>query len=322
MRRATFLGGAAALSAAAIPRFARAADLTLRTPTGELAGTLELPNAARPPVVLLIAGSGPTDRDGNNPLIPGRNDALKLLALALAQRGIASLRYDKRGVGASAAALASESALRFETYVDDAVAWGRELAGQGRFSRIAIAGHSEGSLVGMLAAQQLAAAGYASLEGAGHGAAAVLRAQLARQLAGDAAALLDAEAAIDTLAAGRELDDVTKLPAALAVLFRPSAQPYLISWFRYDPAREIAKVRGRIAIVQGTADVQTTRAEGDALHAAAPSARYVLVEGMNHVLKEWPDVSSSAAILAGYGDPTLPVAPAVVDAVASIALGT
>lgn len=321
MKRSGFLVAAAGSAVlTAIPGIARAAEeLTLRTPTGDLFGTLELPNAPRPPVVLLIAGSGPTDRDGNNGLLAGRNDALKLLAQALAQRGIASLRYDKRGVAASVAALRGEDGLRVETFVADAVAWGRELQAQGRFSRLAIAGHSEGSLIGMLAAQQLGAAGFASLEGAGHPASSILVAQLAGQFGAEPALRARADEIIASLVAGHEVADV---PGTLAILFRPSVQPYLISWFRYDPAKEIAKLGGRVAIVQGTADVQTPRAEGDALHAAAPRARYVVVDGMNHLLKIWPDTSSPAAVLAGYTDPSLPVAPAAVDAVASIAGGT
>ena len=109
VKRSTFVTTSAAAATAAAfalraPAFA-AADMTLATPTGTLAGTLEVPATPGPaPVVLIIAGSGPTDRDGNTPLLPGKNDTLKQLALGLASRGVASVRYDKRGVGASAAA--------------------------------------------------------------------------------------------------------------------------------------------------------------------------------------------------------------------------
>lgn len=290
------------------------ADLVLRTATGSLAGTLEMPATTKgaPPVVLLIAGSGPTDRDGNGPLLSGKNDSLKMLALGLAQRGIASLRYDKRGVGASAAAAPSEADLRFDTYVDDAAAWLRELRAQKRFSRIAIAGHSEGSLIGMIAAQRERVDGYASLEGAGHPAPVVLRDQLAKT---PAPIRDEADAIIDQLAAGKTVDTVSP---NLRALFRASVQPYLISWFRYDPQRELAKLTVPCAIVQGTADIQAPPAEGESLHAAAPASRYIVVDGMNHVLKHAPDTSSQTAVLAGYTDPSLPVVPAVIDAVAAL----
>jgi pimeloyl-ACP methyl ester carboxylesterase len=316
VKRSIFLGGT--FAATMLPLAARAqVGATLATPTGDLEGTLELPGSEKAvPLVLVIAGSGPTDRDGNSALLPGSNDSLKLLALALAERGVASLRYDKRGVGRSSAAGISEESLRFETFVDDAAAWVRELKTRSQFSRILIAGHSEGSLVGMLAAQREPVAGFVSLEGAGHPASTVVRTQLQSappELRARAGAILD------RLVAAHTVDDV---PPALGTLFRPSIQPYLISWFRYDPAKEIAKLRIPVAIVQGGADVQTRPSEGEALHAAAPAARYVFVPGMNHVLKDAPDTSTREAILAGYSNPALPVDGAVVGAVASLALGT
>jgi pimeloyl-ACP methyl ester carboxylesterase len=321
VNRTRFLASSAAsVAAAAVPLAAHAesSEYDLTTATGMIAGTLERPMSAAGsyPVVLFIAGSGPTDRDGNNPMLPGKNDALKQLALALALRGIASVRYDKRGIAASSAAGPSEADLRFDTYVADAVDWVRKLRADQRFMRVTIAGHSEGSLVGMIAAVRALADGYVSLEGAGRPAPVVLREQLDKQLAGVPELRAQADHAIDELAAGRTVADP---PAALAALFHTSVQPYLISWFKYDPAREIAAVRGRAAIVQGTADVQVTVADGDRLHAALPSASYVVVQGMNHVLKHAPDTSSTTAVLAGYTDPALPVEPAVVDAVVAVA---
>jgi pimeloyl-ACP methyl ester carboxylesterase len=315
MRRKTFLASsAAATTLAGIPGLVRAsAEMTLTTPTGKLGGTLELPATVKgpAPVVLLIAGSGPTDRDGNSTALPGKNDALKLLALGLAARGVASLRYDKRGVGASVAASPPESELRFDTYVNDAIAWIGELRAQKRFARVVVAGHSEGSLIGMIAVARTNADGYVSLEGAGRPAAAVLREQMA-----SSPFAAQSNHILDELLAGRTVSDV---PPALAVLYRPSVQPYLISWLKYDPAHEIAAVKSPAAIVQGTADVQVNKTDSEALRAGLPSARYVLVEGMNHVLKHAPDTSSQSAILAGYTDPALPVEPAVIEAVAAIA---
>ncbi|WP_043818237.1 alpha/beta hydrolase, partial [Rubrivivax gelatinosus] len=143
---------ATALSLLAAPGFAAEEVMQLETPTGAVHGTLLRPDdAPRPLVALIVAGSGPTDRDGNNP-VAGHNDSLKLLAQALADAGIASLRYDKRGIAASAAAGADESTLRFDDYVDDAAAWARRLAQDGRFAAVAIVGHSEGATIAALAA--------------------------------------------------------------------------------------------------------------------------------------------------------------------------
>jgi alpha-beta hydrolase superfamily lysophospholipase len=122
----------------------------LETTIGTLQGTLDLPNGTSPcPVVVIVAGSGPTDRDGNQPLM--KNDSLKLLGQALAAKGIAALRYDKRGIAESAAAASKEEDLRFETYVTDVVQWVIWLRQNRRFLRVGLIGHSEGSLIGMLA---------------------------------------------------------------------------------------------------------------------------------------------------------------------------
>ncbi len=318
MNRPQFLASAAAAAAVAATGAPVSAETLLETPTGTLHGTLEIPRVVgRVSVVLIISGSGPTDRDGNVPVCHGsrlqgcgNNDSLKLLAQGLAQRGVASLRYDKRGVGASRDAMASESELRFETYIDDAAAWVAMLRADRRFARVLIAGHSEGSLIGMLAARLQTIDGFASLEGAGHPAATVLRAQLRNTPVRDSA-----YAVIDALEAGH-----TIAPSAdVASLFRPAVQPYMISWFRYDPAAELSHLRAPIAIVQGTADIQTPPSEGEALAAAAPSARYTVVPGMNHVLKYAPDTSSRTAIALGYATTDLPVVPAVIHAVAELA---
>jgi uncharacterized protein len=313
MKRSAFLSGAAGLTAMSSFKRAKAndaseAEISLQTATGTLYGTLATPGRAPAPVVLIIAGSGPTDRDGNSRL--GVNgDTYKLLAADLSQRGVASVRYDKRGIGASAAALTSESDLTFETYIGDAAGWANLLHRDVRFSGVVIAGHSEGSLIGMIAAQRIPVRAFVSLAGAGRPAPVILREQLKKNAP---EVYAQSDAIITSLQHG-EL--VKTVPADLNVLFRPAVQPYLISWFKYDPAVEIAKVRAPATIVQGTADVQVTVEDAQLLKRGDPSADLVIVNGMNHVLKHAPDTSSQAAILKGYQDPSLPVEPAVVDAI-------
>jgi pimeloyl-ACP methyl ester carboxylesterase len=149
----------------------------------KIRGTLELPRGGDPvPVVLIIAGSGPTDRDGNSKILPGSNNSLKMLAAGLAERGIASLRYDKRGIAESVIPNMKEEDLRFTNYIDDASAWIRQLRADKRFSTITVAGHSEGSLIGMVAAKDAGADAYISLEGAGRNAKVVIAEQLAAQM--------------------------------------------------------------------------------------------------------------------------------------------
>jgi alpha-beta hydrolase superfamily lysophospholipase len=315
MNRTTFLstaGGALATASFAAAARAAESDIALSTATGTLYGTLALPAKLPAPVVLVVAGSGPTDRNGNNG--PVRGNTYALLAAALAARGIASVRYDKRGIAASAAAMPSESEIRFDAYVDDAAAWLRLLAADRRFSKTVLAGHSEGSLVGMIAVQRAPSAAFVSLEGAGRPAQVVLREQLKPKV--PPALYAQADVTITQLEQGHTVADP---PAELASLFRPSVQPYLISWFKYDPAVEIAKVAVPVTIVQGTADIQVTMTDANALKQGHPTAAFDVVHGMNHVLKYAPDTSSQAAIVQGYENPSLPIDPHAVDAVASAA---
>jgi pimeloyl-ACP methyl ester carboxylesterase len=283
--------------------------VALSTPTGQLAGTLALPTQARKgPVALIIAGSGPTDRDGNSKLLPGHNDSLRMLAAALAEHGIASLRYDKRGIGASAAAMSAESDLRFDTYVDDAAAWLGKLASDPRFSSVIVIGHSEGSLVGMLAAQRAHAAAFVSISGVAQAAPAILRQQLAGKLPADLAQ--ENERILASLERGELVGTV---PAPLASLYRASVQPYLVSWIKYVPAERIKALRVPVLIAQGTTDIQVGVDEARGLKAARPDAVLAIVPGMNHVLKLVP--ADMQQQVASYADPALPLAPQLVSAI-------
>lgn len=298
-----FLG----LSASARPA-AGDSPISLDTLTGTLHGSLYLPAAAgadRLPVVLIIAGSGPTDRDGNSAGLPGPNHSLKLLAQGLAEGGWASLRFDKRGVAASAAAGPRESDLRFDNYVQDAAAWLRLLRADTRFGRLVVLGHSEGSLVAMLAAKEVPVDGLVSLAGPADGASTVLRTQLAGKLPPPLAARH--EAVLSSLERGQTVADP---PPELAALYRPSVQPYLISWFRHDPKAVLAGLRGPVLVLQGDTDIQVSVANAAALQAARPGVEMSIIPGMNHVLKAVPaDLSSQ---LASYSNPALPLAPGLV----------
>lgn len=282
---------------------------TLVTPTGTLYGTLELPAAQRPvPVVLIIAGSGPTDRNGNSKVLPGANNSLKMLADGLAARGIASLRYDKRAIGESAAAAAKEEDLRFDMYLADAEGWLRQLRADKRFSTVSVAGHSEGSLIGMIAAREAGADGFVSLEGAGRKPSDIIVEQLTPQLPPEM--LATTKHLLDLIAAGAP-PDTTTVPPALMGLFRPSVRPYMISWFKYDPAVEISKLKIPALIVQGTTDIQTNMTDAKALAAGYPAGRFLTIEGMNHVLKDAPP--GRAEQMNTYSDPTIPVVPKLID---------
>lgn len=290
---------------------------TLVTPTGTIHGTLELPSATKPvPVVLIIAGSGPTDRNGNSRALPGSNNSLKMLADGLAAHGIASLRYDKRGIAESAGAAGKEEDLRFDMYVADAEAWLKQLRADKRFSTVSVAGHSEGSLIGMIAAREAGADGYVSLEGAGRKPSDIIVEQLAPQLPPEM--LATSKHLLDLIAAGAP-PDTTTVPPMLMGLFRPSVRPYMISWFKYDPAVEISKLKVPALIVQGTTDIQTSMTDAKALAAGYPAGRFLTVEGMNHVLKSAPPGRAEQG--PAYSDPTIPVVPKLIDEMSSFVNG-
>jgi hypothetical protein len=275
----------------------------------ELYGTLTLPEGDAPAnAALLISGSGPTDRDGNFP--GGPNDSLKMLAAELGDRGIASLRFDKRGTGESIAAAPPEEELRAETFVEDAVAWLEFLKEQDRVRRTVAIGHSEGGLVATLAAQREPVAGLVLLASAGRPAPDLIREQLAGQdLPADLSKRSDD--IIASLERGETVDDV---PHQFDALFRPSVQPYLISWFKYDPAAELAKTAGPVLVVQGTRDLQARPADGEKLAAARGETTLVTIEEMNHVLKTAPE--SRAGNMALYADPSVPLAAGLADTIA------
>ena len=282
----------------------------LAVPTGNVSGTLLLPAAGYPvPVVLIVAGSGPTDRNGNTPALPGANNSLKMLADGLASRGIASLRYDKRGIAASRNAATKEEDIRFNHFIEDAGAWVRKLRADPRFSTITVAGHSEGSAIAMVAAKEADADGYVSLAGAGRTAREILTEQLSAQLPPPVFA--QAVEAMKQLEQGQRPDS---FPPMLTALFRPSVQPYLISWFAVNPVRNISKLDIPVLIVQGTTDLQINERDARALAAAKPEAKLVIIEGMNHVLKH-----ASGPIgeqMKSYSDSTIVVVPRLIDEVA------
>lgn len=280
-----------------------------------LHGTLTRPTGDRSvPGALIIAGSGPVDRNGNLP--SARNNGLQQLAHALAARGVATLRIDKRGVAESTQAGPDESDLRFSTYVDDACRWLDFLQKEPLIDRCALIGHSEGALIAILAAQRSKISLLVLLAGLGRGAGRAIFDQL--QAAGLPDALLgSAQRTLWALEQGQTVGDSAP---ELNALFRPSIQPYLISWLALDPTVELAKVQVPAFVVHGTNDLQVNPTEGDMLAGANPQARSIVISGMNHILKLAP--LDRSANLATYNDPNLPIAEELVKAVAEFVCKT
>ena len=271
--------------------FANEVEVNIGEEGDKIYGTLISTGGKTDEIVIFVSGSGPTDRDGNSLMLPGKNNSLKQLAEALAENGIASLRYDKRMIGQSQGSM-TEKDLRFEIYIDDLVKWVAYLRDKG-YKSITIAGHSEGSLIGMIAAKKANADKFISLVGVGTNASQTIIEQINKQAPQFAA---ETQAILDSLNAGKTVDNVNPM---LAALFRPGVQPYLISWFKYDPRVEIAKLEIPVLIINGTEDIQVPIHNADELNSANPKSRLLIIENMNHVLKEIP-AGDQAANMAAY----------------------
>lgn len=288
------------------PTPASTQDVALVTDTGTIHGTWMTPEGCPPfATVLLHVGSGPTDGDGNTPLIRGSNDGHLQLAQALQDAGVASLRFDKRGVASSSQA--DVDGLVLESYVDDLAAWVELLRTDPEMvGTLTLLGHSEGSLIATIVARAADVDALVCVAGAGRPFGDILLTQLTAAL-DDPELLAEAAAIIDALEMGNTVDDV---PPELQSVFAPSLQPYMISLLARDPAEELASVTVPVTVVVGTADTQVPVSEGEVLAAAQPDATLVVIDGMTHVFK-----SDAQGQDAAYSDPTVPLAEGFVDAV-------
>lgn len=258
--------------------------IVLKTKTGDIFGSLKAPNSKTPvPIAIIIAGSGPTDRNGNSQLT--QNDAYKMLSDELFYSGIATLCFDKRGIAASKSSMKEESNIRFENYIEDVKGWINLLSNDKRFSNIIIIGHSEGSLIGMIAAKNNPkVTKYISIAGMGVPFDVILKEQLEKQLTGQPQATKNLIFSyLDKLKQG---ETISNIPPTLNALFRPSVQPYMISVMKYNPQEEIAKLTIPTLIIQGTTDIQVPIEHANLLSVANPKAQKVIIENMNHVLKD------------------------------------
>lgn len=302
-------------------------ELVAAGPTGSLAGTLTLPAEGGPlptdvPVLLIVPGSGPTDRDGNSPL--GVSAATyRLLAEALAERGYPSVRIDKRGMFGSSCAIPDPNDVSIAAYGDDLLSWTnairKRLPAEDGARCVVPIGHSEGGLVALAAMARLAnPCGLILIASFGRPLDDVIRAQL-RANPANAAFLEEADAALVSLKCGERVD-AGALSPALQPLFAPEVQGFLVNALAYDPVELAAEIEVPMLVVQGTRDLQVSEADARMLAEAAPDATLALVPDVNHVLKVVAS-DDRPTNLATYADPDLPIAPAVLDAVTQFLAG-
>ena len=292
---------------------ATSVSVTAPGPQGPLSGTL-LDAGKGAPVVLMIPGSGPTDRDGNSPMRVTAG-SLRLLADALASKGVSSVRIDKRGMFGSKAALADANKVTIGDYSADTHSWVASIRARGGAPCLWVLGHSEGALVALASAQKPdGICGVIMVSGAGRKLGEVIREQL-RANPANAPVLDSAMAGLDALEQGKHVD-VSAMHPALQKLFAPQVQDFLIDVLRYDPPKLAASLKVPLLVVQGERDMQVSKADAQALAAAQPKAKLVLIPRMNHVLKD-VDSDDRAANFATYSDSSLPIDAGIADAIVS-----
>ena len=290
---------------------ASAETVRIDGPAGPLAGELIAVDGARHAVVI-VPGSGPTDRDGNGMQMGLHSDTYKLLAEGLAQAGIASIRIDKRGFFGSQSAIANPNDVTVDAYAQDTRDWVRragELA-----PCVWIAGHSEGGLVALLAAQEPPEnlCGLILLAAAGRPIGRLLVEQM-RAMPGNAPFMPQIEATVAALEAGHTRDP-GGLPPFLQGLFATGLQRYMIDLFSYDPAVLAGRWTGPTLIVQGDADMQIKMRDADVLAAAMPQAVRADLTGATHMLKD--DVPGQPFLT--YTDPAMPLHAGLIPAIAAM----
>jgi len=287
-------------------------------PSGPLQATMLSPAKSGVPLVLIIPGSGPTDRDGNNPL-GVKAGTYKLLAEGLAERGIATVRIDKRGMFGSKEAIVDANAVTISDYADDVHSWVDTARHRAGVPCVWVLGHSEGGLVALAAAQKPKnICGLLLVSTPGRPVGEVLREQLKANPA-NAPILDQALMAIQKLEQGEPLDASTLHPA-IQPMFGTRIQKFMTSLLSYDPAKLLGDYAGPVLILQGQRDIQVAEEDARRLKEAARQATLTLLPDTNHTLKTVASDDRSAN-LATYADPALPLAPGVIDAIANFVSG-
>ena len=301
------------LAALAVATAPVSTEVSVPGPEGALRGTLTAPEGNARAAVLILPGSGPTDRDGNNPM-GVRAAPYRLLAEGLAERGVASVRIDKRGLFGSREAVPNANNVTIADYAADVAAWLPEVRRRTGASCVWLLGHSEGGLVALAAREREGVCGLILAASPGRPLGQALREQL-RANPANSPFLDEALAGIERLERGERIDAATVSPALLP-LFAAEIQPFLIDLLAQDPGRMVAGYARPVLILSGGRDLQVGEADARALAVANPRARLALLPNVNHVLKTVAS-DDRAANMATYGDAALPLADGVVDEIAA-----
>jgi len=269
-----------------------------------LHGTLIESESLNSTLAVIIAGSGPTDRDGNNVNIKG--NYLMMLAEGLNENGISTFRYDKRGVGKSLGDITSPDEIKFTDYINDAISIINHFRETKKYKRITVIGHSEGALIGMIASRSIADS-FISIAGAGEDYLTLIE----RQLSIQPEYIKSMSTPILKQLKNKKLVD--SVPPLLNSLFRSDVQMYLIDASSYLPVVEISKLDIPVLIIQGTHDIQIDVDDAIKLDMAAKNSQLELIEGMNHVFRQASE--NRLLNIQTYGNPNIPIDNNMVDLV-------
>ncbi|WP_347068379.1 alpha/beta hydrolase [Flavobacterium sp. WV_118_3] len=264
-----------------------------------------VPEIKKPTLIILIAGSGPTNRNGNQ--IGMQNNSLKYLAEDLATEHRAVFTYDKRVIAQIISGTVNEKDMRFEDMITDAATVFDHFKKTGNYSKIVFAGHSEGSQIGMIAAQQTKVDGFISIAGPGRPIDEILIDQITKQAPGVK------EELISSLEKIKKGETVSVKSPLLSSIFRESVQPYMTSWMQYKPQQEIQKLKIPVLLLNGTKDLQVAESEAERLKKAKPDASLTIIPNMNHVLKTI--TGDDAENRASYSKPEIRNTPELAQAI-------
>lgn len=304
---------ASVLVMSSVLSFAAQEEVAISCSWGDIAATLATPSGGSDVAVLVIAGSGPTDRNGNSGLNLNTY-AYKMLSDALVEAGYAVLRYDKRGVAGSQIPAEEVPRLLYDDYVEDAercVAWLRERG----YKSIFLAGHSEGGSIAIEVAQRGEVAGLVLLATPGYPMDKVLLWQLSQQLVlAHMGLFISAERIIRTLKSGGEVAEES-IPKELVSLFHPVVQPFIRSSMQRDPCALMTACDEPALIITGGRDIQVTVDNGEKLLEAARNGSHITFENMSHVLKDASSSDRVEQLLSVYTNSQQPLTEGLVPAI-------
>ena len=278
---------------------------------GKISATIDMPEAGSDTAVLIVAGSGPTDRNGNS--AAGLNTfCYKMLSEALTEGGYAVMRYDKRAIGLSPIPAEDVPNLVLEDYIDDARTCVEYLRNDG-YERVVVAGHSEGGLIALALAaeEECCLDGVVLLCAPGYNTAEILNYQLSQQLVPAYMGLMvKSTTIINSLKAGNRVA-IEDIPNELLGLFHPTVQPFIISNMQYEPTELAAKCRVPMLIVSGGRDIQVSMSNGNRIQGANPAAEHRIFENMTHVLKDADTSDRVAQVMGIYSNANLAITEAL-----------